>query len=150
MRCCFVVCATSSKYSAGGLAAPLVGAGLSAVFGALGLGGSVVGLLATGLGSSSIVCGALFGYYGAHSAKEMIDRHSREVRDLAILPIDPLKDGHETLGVRLCVSGWLNDLSDVTAPWKIFAGDETFALRFEVETLEQVIASVVLSSADCP
>lgn len=56
----------------GGLAAPLVGAGISTVFGILGVGGSAAGVLAAGLAGSSAVCGCLFGAYGAKSGYQMI------------------------------------------------------------------------------
>ena len=111
----------------GGLAAPLVGAGLSAIFGALGIGGTAVGLLATGLASSGVVCGALFGAYGARSTASMVERHTREIRDLAVKPV---REPRETLALRLCVSGWLSDANDVTAPWTVFDGDDTFALQW--------------------
>jgi hypothetical protein len=74
----------------GGLAAPLVGMGVTSVLGFLGLGGSVVGLLASGLASSSVVCGALFGVYGAKSTADMVSRYTREIRDLAIVPVHKL------------------------------------------------------------
>ena len=111
----------------GGLAAPLVGAGVTALFGALGVGGTAVGLLASGLASSSVVCGALFGAYGAQSTAGMVRRYTREIRDLAVLPV---RRPEETLAVRLCVSGWLTDKGDVTAPWTVFEGDDTYALQW--------------------
>jgi hypothetical protein len=113
----------------GGLAAPLVGAGVTTVLGWLGIGGSIVGLLASGLAGSSVVCGALFGAYGAQTTASMIERHTQEVRDLALIPVSQ-GIGYNTLGVRLCVSGWLNDKGDVTAPWTTFTGDDTFALQW--------------------
>lgn len=113
----------------GGLAAPLVGMGVTSVLGFLGVGGSAVGLLASGLASSSVVCGALFGVYGARSTANMVSRYTREIQDLAIVPVRKL--GHEeTLAVRLCVSGWLSSPKDVTAPWTVFSGDDTFALQW--------------------
>lgn len=142
----------------GGLAAPLVGAGITAVLGIFGVGGTIVGLIASGLTGSAVVCGALFGVYGAKSTAEMVERHTREVRDLAILPVSvrsgsrrgtpsgsqtgspggsPISSGRatpdavrNTLGVRLCVSGWLGERKDVTAPWTVFGGDDTFALQW--------------------
>ncbi|KAI0029380.1 hypothetical protein K488DRAFT_56508 [Vararia minispora EC-137] len=117
----------------GGLAAPLVGAGVGALFGALGVGGTAVGLVATGLASSSIVCGALFGAYGAGSTASMIRRHIREVRDLSVVPVRPPK---ESLALRLCVTGWLSSREDVVAPWTVFEGDDTFSLQWEVEALQ--------------
>ncbi|ETW86067.1 hypothetical protein HETIRDRAFT_310892, partial [Heterobasidion irregulare TC 32-1] len=123
----------------GGLAAPLVGAGVTALFGALGVGGTAVGLLASGLASSSVVCGALFGAYGAQSTAGMVRRYTREIRDLAVLPV---RRPEETLAVRLCVSGWLTDRGDVTAPWTVFEGDDTYALQWEVEALEELSSAL--------
>ena len=111
----------------GGLAAPLVGAGMSTVLGWLGVGGTAAGLLATGLASSSVVCGALFGYYGSLRMAQTMSRYLREVNDLAIVPVRKPRD---TLAVRLCISGWLESPGDVTAPWTVFDGDDTFALRW--------------------
>lgn len=113
----------------GGLAAPLVGAGVTTLLGWLGVGGTAAGLLASGLAGSSVICGTLFGVYGAKSMGEMVERHTREVRDLEMIPIGK-QGGDETLAVRLCVSGWLSERADVTAPWTIFEGDDTFALQW--------------------
>lgn len=131
----------------GGLAAPLVGAGVTTVLGWLGVGGTAVGLLASGLAGSSVVCGALFGVYGAKSTAEMVGRHTREVRDLAVLPVR-VKKGEETLGVRLCVSGWLADEADVRAPWTIFEGEDTFALQWVRCLLWRVEVGLTLAAGD--
>jgi len=112
-----------------GLAAPLVGATVTTVLGWLGVGGTAAGLLAGGLASSSAVCGALFGVYGAKTTADMVQRHTREIRDLAIIPVRT-DENEETLGIRLCVSGWLKTPQDVTLPWTIFGGDDTFALQW--------------------
>ncbi|KAF8212107.1 hypothetical protein K438DRAFT_1902933 [Mycena galopus ATCC 62051] len=122
----------------GGLAAPLVGAAASTVLGILGVGGTAVGLLATGLASSTVICGALFGAYGARTTSNMVQRHTREIRDLAIVPVHKLRKDQETLAVRLCVSGWLTSWDDVVAPWTVFGGDDTFALQWEVELLKSL------------
>ncbi|KIY72049.1 DUF726-domain-containing protein [Cylindrobasidium torrendii FP15055 ss-10] len=121
----------------GGLAAPLVGAAVGSVLGVFGIGGTVVGVLAAGLAGSSVVCGALFGAYGAKRTSEMIGRHTQEIRDLALLPVWQQTD-EGTLSVRLCISGWLRDDTDVTEPWDVFEEADTFALRWEVETLKEL------------
>ncbi|KAF8077848.1 DUF726-domain-containing protein [Lyophyllum atratum] len=126
----------------GGLAAPLVGAGVTTILAWLGVGGTAVGLIASGLAGSSVVCGALFGVYGARSTANMVERHTREIRDLALLPVREIQ-GDETLGVRLCVSGWLSCREDVTAPWTVFGGDNTYALQWEVEALEALSDALV-------
>lgn len=60
----------------------------------------------------------------------MVQRHTREIRDLDIVPVHRLSEDEETLAVRLCVSGWLTSRDDVVAPWAIFGGDDTFALQW--------------------
>ncbi|KAK0503424.1 DUF726-domain-containing protein [Armillaria luteobubalina] len=120
----------------GGLAAPLVGAGVTTVLGWLGIGGTVAGLLASGLAGSSVVCGALFGVYGAKSTADMVQRHTREIRDLAVLPVGIQSE--ETLAVRLCVSGWISSPIDFVTPWTVFGGDNTFALQWEVQALQEL------------
>ncbi|THH27248.1 hypothetical protein EUX98_g6935 [Antrodiella citrinella] len=123
----------------GGLAAPLIGAGVGTVLGWLGVGGTVAGVLATGLASSSVVCGALFGVYGSKKSIEVVDRYTKAVHDLAIRPVFAPKD---TLAVRLCVSGWLDSPEDVTAPWTIFGGEDTFALQWEVDALIELSSAL--------
>ncbi|GBE82243.1 hypothetical protein SCP_0406270 [Sparassis crispa] len=111
----------------GGLAAPLVDANISTIFAWLGVGGTAAGLLASGLASSSVVCGALFGAYGSKRSAEVVSRYTREVEDVAIVPVRQPK---QTLAVRLCVSGWLNSPEDVVTPWTVFSGDDTFSLQW--------------------
>lgn len=122
-------------------AAPLVGAGFSAILGAVGLGGTAAGILVTALAGSSVVCGSLFGAYGAHRTSSMIGRHTKDVHDLAIVPVYPPRD---TLAIRLCVSGWLNTKDDVVNPWKIFdKSQDTFALQWEVDALLELSDALV-------
>ena len=71
----------------GGLAAPLVAAGVGSVMGGLGLGATAAaGYLGTVAGSTVIV-GGLFGAYGGKMTGEMMDNYAREVSDFAFLPI---------------------------------------------------------------
>ncbi|KAL1743960.1 DUF726-domain-containing protein [Schizophyllum fasciatum] len=121
----------------GGLAAPLVGAGVTTILGWVGVGGTAAGLLASGLAGSSVVCGALFGAYGAKSTADMVGRHTKEITDLAIKPVRP-RSVHDTMAVRLCITGWLSTPEDVTAPWAVFGGDDTFALQWEVQALQEL------------
>ena len=111
----------------GGLAAPAIGAGVSSILGFMGVGGTAVGVLATGLAGSSVVCGALFGAYGSRETARIITQYTKDVRDLAIKPVYAPR---ETMAVRLCVSGWLDTPEDVTEPWVVFRGDDTFALQW--------------------
>lgn len=71
----------------GGLAAPLVAAGVGSVMGGLGLGATAAaGYLGTVAGSTIIV-GGLFGAYGGKMTGEMMDAYAKEVSDFAFLPV---------------------------------------------------------------
>ncbi|KAL8740523.1 MAG: hypothetical protein Q9190_006793 [Brigantiaea leucoxantha] len=71
----------------GGLAAPLVAAGVGSVMGGLGLGATAAaGYLGTVAGSTVIV-GGLFGAYGGRMTGQMMDAYAREVSDFAFLPL---------------------------------------------------------------
>lgn len=75
----------------GGLAAPLVAAGVGSVMGGLGLGATAAaGYLGTVAGSTVLV-GGLFGAYGGRMTGQMMDNYAREVEDFAFLPVR--KDG---------------------------------------------------------
>ncbi|KAI0748091.1 DUF726-domain-containing protein [Daedaleopsis nitida] len=124
----------------GGLAAPAIGAGVSVVMGWLGVGGTAAGILATGLASSGVVCGTLFGAYGSRKSASVIKEYTREVQDLAIRPVHEPK---ETMAVRLCVTGWLDSADDVVEPWTVFGGDDTFALQWEVDALKKLSTALV-------
>jgi hypothetical protein len=110
-----------------GLAAPAIGGAVTSILGLLGVHGAALGLVASGLASSSTVCGTLFGAYGARFSSKTVGKHTKEVEDLALLPVYPPE---ETLAVRICVSGWLKSEDDVTAPWTIFEDDDTYALQW--------------------
>ena len=77
----------------GGLAAPLVAAGIGSVMGGLGLGATAAaGYLGTVAGSSVLV-GGLFGAYGGRMTGQMMDNYAQEVSDFAFLPVR--KDGKD-------------------------------------------------------
>lgn len=77
----------------GGLAAPLVAAGVGSVMGGLGLGATAAaGYLGTVAGSTVLV-GGLFGAYGGRMTGQMMDNYAREVEDFAFLPVR--KDGRD-------------------------------------------------------
>ena len=125
----------------GGLAAPAIGAGVGTVLGWLGVGGTAAGMLATGLASSGVVCGTLFGAYGSTRAATVIGEYTREVRDLAIRPV---REPKGTMAARLCVTGWLDSADDVAAPWTVFGGDsDTFALQWVCTCTLRVFWSLI-------
>jgi hypothetical protein len=69
----------------GGLAAPLLAAGVGTVMGGLGL-GAISGLLGT-LAGSSVLVGSLFGAYGGKMTGRLMKQYAREVRDFEFIPI---------------------------------------------------------------
>jgi hypothetical protein len=69
----------------GGLAAPLLAAGLGTVMGGLGLG--VVSTYLGALAGSSVLVGSLFGAYGAKMTGRLMDQYAKEVQDFEFLPV---------------------------------------------------------------
>jgi hypothetical protein len=126
----------------GGLAAPLLAAGVGSVMGGIGLGATAAaGYLGT-LAGSTVLVGGLFGAYGAKMTGRAMDEYARQVEDFAFIPIhrsqDPDKqdNGSRRLRVAIAVSGWLRAPEEVSSPWRyIGKGTEGFALRWELEAL---------------
>jgi hypothetical protein len=69
----------------GGLAAPLLAAGLGTVMGGLGLG--VVTTYLGALAGSSVLVGSLFGAYGAKMTGRIMEQYAREVQDFEFIPV---------------------------------------------------------------
>ena len=133
----------------GGLAAPLVAAGLGTVLGGLGLGATAAAGLLGSLAGSSVLVGGLFGAYGARMTSGMVDQYAREVSDFKFIPLRT-KD-ERRLRVTIAISGWLNEKQEVLTPWKVLGtGTEVFALRWELETLMNLgvgLSEMVTSAA---
>lgn len=130
----------------GGLAAPLVAAGLGTIMGGLGLGGTIAAGYLGALASSGVVVGGLFGAYGGKMTGQMMDRYAREVEDFAFIPThgvsrdfkvekDAAKQDHR-LRVTIGITGWATEEDDMVVPWRVIRPDsEVFALRWEYEAL---------------
>jgi hypothetical protein len=71
----------------GGLAAPLLAAGLGSVVGGLGLSLGVMGTYLGALASSSVLVGSLFGAYGAKMTGKLMEQYAREVQDFEFVPV---------------------------------------------------------------
>jgi hypothetical protein len=69
----------------GGLAAPLLAAGLGTVMGGLGLG--VVSTYLGALAGSSVLVGSLFGAYGGKMTGRIMRQYAQEVKDFEFIPI---------------------------------------------------------------
>lgn len=127
----------------GGLAAPLLAAGVGTVMGGLGLGATVTAGYLGALAGSAPLVGILFGAYGGRMTGQMVDEYAKQVEDFAFLPIEPkdLGDSKDSdsrhLRVAILISGWLLDESEVVQPWRIFRPNatEAFALRWELKAL---------------
>ena len=77
----------------GGLAAPLVAAGVGSVMGGIGLGATAAAGYLGSVAGSTIIVGGLFGAYGGRMTGQMMDNYAREVEDFAFLPVR--KDGKD-------------------------------------------------------
>ncbi|EKG11129.1 hypothetical protein MPH_11747 [Macrophomina phaseolina MS6] len=126
----------------GGLAAPLLAAGLGSVMGGLGLGATAAaGYLGT-LASSSVIVGGLFGAYGGRMTGKMMDQYAKEVSDFGFVPVQEfhrprkIEKEHRRLRVAIGISGWLTNKDEVVEPWRVIdTSIEGFALRYELEAM---------------
>lgn len=142
----------------GGLAAPLLAAGIGTVMGGIGLGATATaGYLGT-LAGSSVLVGGLFGAYGGRMTSKVMDQYAREVEDFGFVPVNAsdrkperTKNDSRRLRVAIGISGWLSDKDDVVEPWRVIGrGQETFALRFELEALMKLgsaLTTMITSAA---
>ena len=105
----------------GGLAAPLVAAGIGTLMGGIGLGGTVAAAYLGALASSGAIVGSLFGAYGGKITGEMMRQYASEVsqyvklafkflrpsqvEDFSFIPLDENAPGK--LKVTIGISGWI-------------------------------------------
>lgn len=130
----------------GGLAAPLLAAGVGTVMGGLGLGATATAGYLGALAGSAPLVGVLFGAYGAKMSGKLVDEYAKEVEDFGFLPVNKPsllqrakhddKNTHH-LRVAVCISGWLAEENEVVLPWQVISGrsTEAFALRWELKAL---------------
>jgi flagellar biosynthesis GTPase FlhF len=130
----------------GGLAAPLLAAGVGTVMGGLGLGATATAGYLGALAGSAPLVGILFGAYGGRMTGKMVDEYAKEVEDFAFIPINKpslfqrgKQDEKNTRHLRVTVgiAGWLVEEKDVALPWQAISGrsTEAFALRWELDAL---------------
>lgn len=146
----------------GGLAAPLVAAGIGGIMGGLGLGATAAAGYLGALAGSGVVVGGLFGAYGGRMTGRMMDKYAKEVDDFAFIPIrgpkkrrvkedsEAAQEDHR-LRVTIGVTGWVKEESNFVIPWRVIGADsEVFALRWEMEPLMNLgnaISALVTSAA---
>lgn len=145
----------------GGLAAPLVAAGLGTVLGGLGLGATAAAGYLGALAGSSVIVGGLFGAYGGRMTGRMMDKYAREVEDFAFVPIRGRRQRIENereaaqqdhrLRVTIGITGWVTEEDNFVIPWRVIGADtEVFGLRWELEALMNLgnsISALVTSAA---
>jgi len=121
----------------GGLAAPLLAAGVGTVLGGIGLAGTAVSGLLGALAGSSVLIGGLFGAMGGRMTGKMVDRYAKEVEDFKFVSIQKHEEQKHKLRVAIGISGWITEDAEIEAPWRIFSGEtcEPFALRWELDAL---------------
>jgi len=131
----------------GGLAAPLLAAGIGSVMGGIGLGATAAAGYLGALAGSAPLVGALFGAYGGKMTGQMIDNYAKDVSDFAFIPVRPATAHHHSnekdkdkdarrLRVAIGISGWLTSQKDVVQPWYVIGSSiEAFALRFELAAM---------------
>lgn len=135
----------------GGLAAPLVAAGVGGLMGGLGLGATAAAGYLGALAGSGALVGGLFGAYGGRMTGRMMDEYAREVEDFKFLEIpkghigwkEKVRGEAKTaekekrrLRVTIGISGWLTEEKQVVSPWQVLGeGGEPFALRWELKAL---------------
>ncbi|RAK96256.1 DUF726 domain protein [Aspergillus ibericus CBS 121593] len=130
----------------GGLAAPLVAAGLGTVLGGIGLGATAAAGYLGALAGSGVIVGGLFGAYGGRMTGRMVDKYAREVDDFAFLPIRGSQQRSEDereaaqndhmLRVTIGITGWVTEEDNFVVPWRVIDADtEVFGLRWETKPL---------------
>ena len=127
----------------GGLAAPLLAAGVGSLMGGLGLGATAAAGYLGALAGSSVLVGGLFGAYGARMTSRSMEKYAKEIDDFAFLPThgsenDPedVQKERRRLRITVGITGWLTDQEQITLPWKVLGpGGEPFALRWELASL---------------
>jgi hypothetical protein len=126
----------------GGLAAPLVAAGIGTVMGGLGLAETAAAVYLGSMAGSTVLVGGLFGAYGGKMTGEMMDAYAKEVEDFGFVPIHKwskprkIEREYRRLRVAIGISGWLTEKEDIVKPWRVLSPSiEGFALKYEMESL---------------
>lgn len=126
----------------GGLAAPLLAAGIGTIMGGMGLAGTAAAGYLGAMAGSTVVVGGLFGAYGGRMTSRMMDEYAKDVEDFSFVPIHKfarprkIEKEYRRLRVAIGISGWLTDKEDVIKPWRVFSPSiEGFALKYEMEAL---------------
>ncbi|KAK3343804.1 hypothetical protein B0T25DRAFT_308100 [Lasiosphaeria hispida] len=146
---------------AGGLAPPLLAAGIGSVLGGIGIGSTAAANLLGVLGESGLIVGSLFGIYGVRATGKMMEQYVKDIQDFVFVPlrgsigedseIGKVATDTRRLRVVLGISGWLTNESDVTNAWRVLGQQsEVYAVQWELEPLMKMgiaLDTVIKSSA---
>jgi hypothetical protein len=136
----------------GGLAAPLVSAGLSTVFGGFGVSPAAATTMLQGMAESPVVVGTLFGLYGSRATAKMTESYAKDIQDFGLIPVHGHKDrtamhdpfyvpsDDRRLRLTIGVTGFFDpnipDGDDCKNPWKCLGDlNEVYSLQWETEAL---------------
>ena len=147
----------------GGLAAPILAAGIGGIMGGIGLG--AVATLLGPLATNMLLVGGLFGAYGGSMTGRIMEKYAQEIKDFKFIPVnsdqpeqvnadvlipgdesgleqlqDPARRNAHKLRVAIGISGSITEATDFVAPWTVFSECriETFGLRWEMDALMQL------------
>ncbi|KAI1083810.1 hypothetical protein F5B20DRAFT_568449 [Whalleya microplaca] len=134
----------------GGLAPPLIAAGIGTVFGGIGLSPSTASSLLGSMAESTVAVGTLFGLYGARQGGKTMDAYAKDIQDFAMIPlhgthrtelIDPKDVPAEDrrLRVTIGIGGWLMEQDDFMNHWRALGQqNEVYTMRWELEALTKI------------
>ncbi|KAK1830802.1 hypothetical protein QBC39DRAFT_353337 [Podospora conica] len=149
----------------GGLAAPLVAAGIGSILGGIGLGSTAAAGLLGSMADNALLIGSIFGIYGARTTAKMMEQYTKDIQDFAFIPVHGSIGEDAEIGkvlpenrrfrIVMCVGGWLTGESDIVSPWTALGHqNEVYAVRWELEpllkmgnALDTVIKSAAWSTA---
>lgn len=130
----------------GGLAAPLVSAGIGSILGGFNLGPTVASGILGPMSENPLLIGALLGQPGARALGKPMEQYSKDIMNFAFIPfhgstgedleIGKIVPESRRLRAVICISGWLTNEADVTNPWKALGQrTEAYGVRWDTESL---------------
>jgi hypothetical protein len=145
----------------GGLAAPLVAAGIGTVLGGMGIGSAATASLLGTVAESGLLVGSIFGIYGARATGKAMEQYTKDIQDFAFIPlcgsvgedseIGKIGPDNRRFRVVLAISGWLTSDTDVVGPWHALGEQsEVYAVRWELDPLMKMgtaLETVIKSAA---
>ncbi|KAK4238908.1 hypothetical protein C8A03DRAFT_43388 [Achaetomium macrosporum] len=135
---------------AGGLAEPLVEAGIGSVLGAASIPSTAAAGLLGSMGDNALAVGTLFAITGSRASGKMMEHYLKDVGDFAFIPLRGFIEDRFEIGkiapesrrlrVVLGVGGWLASKADDPANhWRCLGKQsEVYAVRWELDALTKL------------